>query len=133
MVRSHPRSSSHTTHLSLNLEPWLGKAPDFGVLGPWGVSRDLRGVSLKEGDEKQHLPTPQVKCFGYHPCPSPRRSGDEEVSHEKFATYESLLPLTVRPPDDEDKFARPQRGSRRLLSLNSPGIMGRAPLADRIG
>lgn len=61
----------------------------------------------------------------------------EGGNHEEFAFYESRLPLTVRPPDGEDMFARPQGGSQRPLSLDSPGSVGRgaglAPLADRIG
>lgn len=49
----------------------------------------------------------------------------------------SLLPPTVRPPDAEDTRARPQGGSQRPRSLNSPGSLGRraglVPLADRTG
>lgn len=43
----------------------------------------------------------------------------------------------MRPPDGEDKFARPQGGSQRPLGLYSPGSVGvgpgLAPLAHEIG
>lgn len=60
----------------------------------------------------------------------------KERLHLEFISCESLLSLTVRPPDGENKLTRPQEGNQRPLSLSSPGSMGRraglVPLGDRI-
>lgn len=62
--------------------------------------------------------------------------GMKERLHHEFISCESPLSLTVRPPDGENKLTKPQEGSQRLLSLISPGSMGRraglVPLGNRI-
>lgn len=84
------------------------------------------------------LSSPQLMLW-VPPPPKPQAFWEMRggVNHEEFASYESLLPLTMRPPDGEDKFARHQGGNQRPLSFNSPGSVergaGLAPLADRIG